>query len=161
MTDTYTLKPIGQIVAAGGRYALQLAPACAPALDGLAGFSHLSVLWWAHLLDDPELRALLVADSPYRDAPPQLGLFATRAPMRPNPICHTVVSVLALDAARGRVELAYIDAEDGTPLLDIKPYHPCTDRVRETAVPGWCAGWPQWLEDTATFDWTAVFDNAR
>ena len=46
-------------------------------------------------------------------------------------------------------------------MLDIKPYHPAVDRIREVGVPAWCAGWPEWYEDSMTFDWGAVFENAQ
>lgn len=161
MNESLALNVIGRVVAGGETYALHIDPEYAPALDGLQGFSHLAVIWWANLFDEPALRALRVCDSPYHGAPPQLGIFATRSPLRPNPLCHTVVAVVDIDPQAGAIIVPYIDAEDGTPLLDIKPYHPCTDRVRDVAVPAWCAGWPQWLEESATFDWTAVFDNAR
>ena len=161
MNETYTLQPIGRIQASDGRFILQLEPDCAPALAELDGFSHINILWWAHLFDDPDYRALRLSESPYKDAPPQMGIFATRSPIRPNLIMHTVAAVLHIDPLLGQVHIAYIDAEDGTPLLDIKPYQPCTDRVRDVAVPDWCAAWPSWLEESGAFDWTAVFDNAR
>ena len=119
------------------------------------------MLWWCHLLDEAEYRAITVSERPYRDAPDQLGIFATRSPVRPNPIALTAVPVLSIDVERGVVRIPYIDAEVGTPVLDIKPYHPAVDRIREVSVPEWCAGWPKWYEDSATFDWGAVFENAR
>jgi hypothetical protein len=62
----------------------------------------------------------------------------------------------------GIVRVPFMDAEDGTPILDIKPYHPSVDRIREVRVPAWCATWPQWYEDSATFDWGgAVFGSAQ
>jgi len=149
----YLLNPIGHVVAEGGRFTLQLTPAMAPGLLALDGFSHVLVLWWAHFMDEPEQRKQTQVAKPYRRAPDEVGLFATRSPSRPNPIAVTVVPLIGVDVERGRVDLGYIDAADGTPVLDIKPYHPATDRVREARVPDWCAHWPQAWEDSASFDW--------
>jgi tRNA (Thr-GGU) A37 N-methylase len=66
-----------------------------------------------------------------------------------------------VDLENGLVIVPWIDAEDGTPILDIKPYHPSSDRVRDVRMPEWCAHWPQSLEDSAAFDWEAEFVNAR
>ena len=71
------------------------------------------------------------------------------------------MAVLHIDYERGVIHIPYIDAEDGTPILDIKPYHPCSDRVRDVTVPEWCGHWPKWYEDSASFDWAAEFVNAR
>jgi len=131
------------------------------ALIGLEGFSHINVLWWFDQLDSPEYRAVTTSERPYRDAPARLGIFATRSPVRPNPLALTAVPVLAIDVAAGVVRIPFIDAEPGRPVLDIKPYHPAVDRIREVSVPAWCAGWPEWYEDSMTFDWGAVFENAQ
>ena len=157
----FKVTQIGVIRAQGDGFCLELDPAYAPALKGLQGFSHLNVLWWSHLCDTPEYRAIVECDQPYKKSPPKLGIFATRSPLRPNPISLTPVAVLHLDEANGKIYIPYIDAEDGTPILDIKPYHPCIDRLREVCVPEWCRHWPQWNEDSATFDWSAEFVNAR
>jgi tRNA (Thr-GGU) A37 N-methylase len=51
----------------------------------------------------------------------------------------TAVVVQEIDYERGVIHTPYIDAEAGTPILDIKPYHPSVDRIRDVAVPAWCA----------------------
>jgi tRNA-Thr(GGU) m(6)t(6)A37 methyltransferase TsaA len=162
MTDErYELRSIGTVISDEDGFALAIDEPFREALTGLAGFSYLNVLWWCHLLDEPEYRSITVAERPYRDAPEQLGIFATRSPARPNPIAVTPVLVLSIDVERGLVRTPFIDADAGSPILDIKPYHPAVDRIRDVAVPEWCAGWPEWLEDSATFDWGAVFENAQ
>ena len=161
MPDVYTLSIIGHIRAVEDGFCLELDKQYRPALVGLDGFSFIYVLWWARLGDKEEYRALLTCDTPYKDAPTTMGIFATRSPFRPNPIALTSVAVLHIDYENGKIYIPYIDAEDGTPILDIKPYHPCTDRIKEVAVPAWCRDWPQWYEDSATFDWAAVFENAQ
>jgi tRNA (Thr-GGU) A37 N-methylase len=112
-------------------------------------------------VDEPHLREIVTADQPYQKAPPTLGLFATRSPVRPNPIGLTVAQILHIDHEAGRIIIAYIDAEDGTPVLDIKPYVPSTDRVKEVHSPDWSAHWPQWYEESGEFDWEAEFVHAQ
>lgn len=161
MKNGYKLSAIGHVRVAEDRFCLELEKEFVPALAGLDGFNTLTVLWWANLLDYEEARAIITCEQPYKNAPAEMGIFATRSPVRPNPICVTAVSVLHIDYENGKITVPYIDAEDGTPLLDIKPYYPSTDRVRDVSVPEWCQEWPQWLEDSATFDWGSVFENAQ
>ncbi|MCP4305962.1 MAG: SAM-dependent methyltransferase [bacterium] len=162
MSNThYQVMPIGRVAIDSGGFSIVVAEPYRPALEGLAGFSHLNILWWCHHLDDPVYREMVVADKPYKAGPDQIGIFATRSPARPNPIAITAVPVLGLDVASGVVQIAYIDAEPDTPVLDIKPYLPAVDRIKETTSPAWCSGWPSWYEDSATFDWGAVFENAQ
>jgi tRNA (Thr-GGU) A37 N-methylase len=71
------------------------------------------------------------------------------------------VAVISVDVEKGLVIVPWIDAEDGTPILDIKPYHPSSDRIRDVTMPKWCQHWPQWYEDSGEFDWSAEFVNAR
>ena len=153
----YTLEPVGQIETDGAMARIRIDEVFRPALIELDGFSHIQVLWWGHLLDTPEYRSLTVAERPYRNAPDQIGIVATRSPARPNPVGLTAVPILSIDHEAGVIEVPFIDAENGTPVLDVKPYHPSVDRVRSVAVPEWCRSWPEWYEDSATFDWGSVF----
>lgn len=73
--------------------------------------------------------------TPYRDEV-RRGLFATRAPCRPNPIGLSCVRLLAVNESEGILKVADVDILDGTPLLDIKPYVPAFD-----AFPSVAAGW--------------------
>jgi len=86
-----------------------------------------------------------------------IGIFATRSPVRPNPIALSAVPVLGIDTAAGIIRVPFIDADDHTPVLDIKPYLPATERVRDVNVPAWSSHWPQWYEDNRGFDWAAEF----
>jgi tRNA (adenine37-N6)-methyltransferase len=128
----------------------------AKGLTGLEGFSHIMVVWYANQL--PEWNSeYLVIDKPYRLAPPKLGIFATRSPYRPNGICVSIAAVSGIDIARGTIGLHWIDAEDGTPVLDIKPYYHCTEYAAKPAYPHWCAHWPSSFEESAAFDWEGEF----
>jgi tRNA-Thr(GGU) m(6)t(6)A37 methyltransferase TsaA len=159
--DRFTVASIGRVRVDEDGFALVISEPYRPALLELDGFSHLNVLWWCHLLDDTMFREMTIAERPYRNAPTEIGIFATRSPARPNPIGLTAVPVISIDVASGVLRVPYIDAEDGTPILDIKPYHPAVDRIRDVRTPGWCASWPEWYEDSVTFDWGSVFENAQ
>ena len=145
--------PIGAIVNGEDGAYIALEPQYAPALKGLAGFSHVQVLWWCDGCEGEADRALCTEQKPYAHGPETLGTFATRSPRRPNPVAVTTEQVTWLDEAGGRVGLAYIDAFSGTPVLDIKPYTPSLDRVETPAVPDWCAHWPKDTESSGDFDW--------
>lgn len=101
------------------------------------------------------MRDTLDMAKPYKSAPETMGVFATRSPFRPNPIALTAAQILEIDYAGGKIRLAYIDAEDGSPVLDIKPYSPCLDVVQTAQTPAWCAHWPKSLEESAVYDWSA------
>ncbi len=129
-----------------------------PALKELDGFSYINVIWWCDGSDTEEARSTLEVEAPYKKAPEVMGIFATRSPIRPNPIALTAVQIISIDHAVGRIQLAYIDANDGTPVVDIKPYTPSLDRVEEPKVPGWCSHWPKSVEESGSFDWEAEFN---
>lgn len=151
------ISPVGLVVQGDSVVSLQIDELFWPALKGLEGFSHVIALWWFSRCDSGECREVLTTDVPYAGGPPTLGVFATRSPMRPNPIAVSVAEIVSVDAAAGRVDVGYLDAEDGTPLIDLKPYTPSLDRVEDPGVPGWCETWPRSLEASASFDWEQVF----
>jgi len=66
--------------------------------------------------------------------------------------------VLGIDYEKGRIQIPYIDANDGSPVLDIKPYTPSLDRVEDPGVPAWCRHWPRSLEQSGSFDWENEFN---
>jgi len=155
------LKPIGSIRCQQGEFSLLIDEPYRTALLELDQFDTLQVLYWCHYLDGDEYRSITVVDKPYQHAPQKMGVFATRSPVRPNPIALTAVSILSIDQQAGIITVPYIDAEDGSPLLDIKPYTPSIDRVRDTTSPHWAAHWPTCVEESGDFDWAAEFVNAR
>ncbi len=104
-------------------------PEFIPGLAGLEGFSHLILLYWLHQAGPVSLRF----KPPFDDT--ERGVFATRAPRRPNPIGLAVVAFDGF-AAEGVLKVRYLDCLDGTPLLDIKPYLPTTDSEPDASM-GW------------------------
>jgi tRNA-Thr(GGU) m(6)t(6)A37 methyltransferase TsaA len=113
--------------------AIELDPDCAAGLDGLQAFSHALVIFYMH--QDPDREPPTLRRRPRGRADmPELGVFAQRGRMRPNPIGVTAVEVLRVEP--GRVVVRGLDALDGTPVLDLKPYVPVFDR-RDARVPEW------------------------
>ena len=102
-----------------------------PGLRDIDGFSHLILLYWLGEAPPTELQF-----TPPFDGEPR-GVFAARAPARPNPIGLSVVAFDGFEAP-GRLQVRYLDCIDGTPLLDIKPYLPSTD-AEPAASMGWLA----------------------
>jgi len=103
-----------------------------PALEGLEEFSHLIVLFW---LDRIQGAVELKVHPENRRDVPAVGLFATRTPLRPNPIGLQVVELLS---RQGNVlTIRGLDALDGSPVLDLKPYLPRGDSVRDARTPEW------------------------
>jgi tRNA-Thr(GGU) m(6)t(6)A37 methyltransferase TsaA len=102
-------------------------------LDGIEGFSHVFVLYWPHLID-PERRKLRKVHPMGRKDLPIQGIFATCSPARPNPVLVSAVRLLERNGNILRVE--GLDATDGSPIVDIKPYVPPFGNENPT-VPEW------------------------
>ena len=153
----YQVKSIGKAMSDENGSFIRLEPEYIPGLQALEGFSHINVLWWFSDCDNEEDRHALQTRQPYQGAPEIMGVFATRSPARPNPIALTASEVIGIDFAHGIIRVAFLDANDGTPVLDIKPYTPSFDRVETPGVPAWCSGWPKSTEASGCFDWGQAF----
>jgi tRNA-Thr(GGU) m(6)t(6)A37 methyltransferase TsaA len=129
------MEPVGRVVRQGDHIFIDILPAYGDALDGLAGFSHIWVLFWFHGNDTPENRAILKVHPRKDPANPLTGVFATRAPVRPNLIGMTCCRLLKVEGTRLTVE--GLDAWDGTPIVDLKPYLPQSDSHPEAVTPPW------------------------
>jgi tRNA-Thr(GGU) m(6)t(6)A37 methyltransferase TsaA len=103
-------------------------------LDGLDEFSHIMVVFWMHRVPR-ENRPPTRIHPRGRDDLPLVGLFATRAPYRPNPIGVSVVKLL--HRHENILEVAGLDAIDGTPVLDIKSYMTPVDKPEDIRMPDW------------------------
>ena len=109
---------------------IMLSPAFQEGLSDLDGFSHIVLIYAFHQMEGFKLKV-----KPYLDED-ERGVFATRAPCRPNPIGLSVVRLLGIEGSVLRVQ--NLDVVDGTPLLDIKPYVPMFDHHSADRV-GWLA----------------------
>jgi tRNA-Thr(GGU) m(6)t(6)A37 methyltransferase TsaA len=142
----YQLYPIGTIRRNGDTNQLDIDAAFRPALKQLDHFSHVMVFWWADRFDNEESRSVLDCEPPYA-AGHRTGVFASRSPLRPNPIAMSTCKLLDSDPVTGRVRISHIDAHDGTPIVDLKAYFPVCDRVQEARIPEWLADWPEWMPE--------------
>jgi tRNA-Thr(GGU) m(6)t(6)A37 methyltransferase TsaA len=115
-------------------------------LKQLDRFSHVMIFWWADKHDNAKSRGALQCEPPYAKGK-VTGVFATRAEYRPNPIAMTTCKILKADEKSGIVEVADIDAFDGTPVVDLKAYFPVCDRVKEARIPEWLLDWPEWMPE--------------
>ncbi|MCS7238268.1 MAG: tRNA (N6-threonylcarbamoyladenosine(37)-N6)-methyltransferase TrmO [Thermoguttaceae bacterium] len=132
---SFTIYPIGHVERKGGRTFLVIHERYQPGLVGLENWSHIHVLWWFDRNDQPDRRAILQVHPRGDKNNPLTGVFACRAPVRPNLIGLTLCRVLKVEA--GVIEIGDIDALDGTPILDIKPFVPGTDCAQDVRVPAW------------------------
>jgi tRNA-Thr(GGU) m(6)t(6)A37 methyltransferase TsaA len=110
-----------------------LDPKWLPALEGVEDFSHLIVLFWLHLI--PRQGIELKTKPQGRQNLPRVGIFATRSPYRPNPIGVQVVELVS--RKDNVLTVRGIDAYNGSPILDIKPYLQRGDRIAKTRIPDW------------------------
>jgi tRNA-Thr(GGU) m(6)t(6)A37 methyltransferase TsaA len=101
-------------------------------LDNLEEFSHAIVLYWLHRSRRPAPKKVHPKGNPESSL---MGVFATRSPDRPNPIGKATVKIVE---RRGNVlRVQGLDAIDGSPVLDIKPYLPGYDSVEGALAPSW------------------------
>lgn len=148
------LLQIGSVKKNEKGFYIQLEEEYREGLIALDGFSNLNILWWGNLYDTMDYRENVLIDKPYKPGPDKVGVFATRSPIRPNPILTTVIQVSQIDIGKGRLYTYYIDAEVDTPVLDIKPYFPCTDISKTVSTPVWSHDLPDSIEDSANYDWS-------
>lgn len=138
MTTTYLLRPIGYLHRQDEYQVVEVEAALQPALLGLERYSDLWILYWFSDNDNPQDRSTLQVH-PCRNPRNLLtGVFATRAPVRPNLIGLCAVRLLRVEGLRLIVE--GLDAREGTPVLDIKPYLPVSDAIPAATAP---ALWPR------------------
>lgn len=153
------VKTVGTIHQNDGNFSIVLDKKYTSALIGLDGFSHIQILWWFSESDNTQDRSMLTETTPYQNSPETLGVFATRSPHRPNPIALDCVQITYIDHENAEIGLAYIEAFDGSPVLDIKPYTPSLDRVETPTVPSWCSHWPKSYEESGNFDWESEMND--
>ena len=132
----FKLYPVGEVKRQRGSTELRIFDRYRDALKGLDGFSHVLVLYWFDRNDTPEKRNILQVHPRGNKNNPLTGIFACRAPVRPNLIALSRCKVLS--TGNEIVTVDKIDALDGSPILDIKPYIPSIDcETKGVRVPDW------------------------
>ena len=136
MSNVY---PIGFVRKDNDAEYLEILPEFGLGLYRLETISHAFVIWWIHQNDTPEARKTRKTFPRVRNPltpVEEMGTFATRSPRRPNPLGLTLVKITRIRDLKVYVD--EIDAFDGTPILDIKPYLPNGDRVEDLVfLPPW------------------------
>lgn len=128
------LKPIGKVINSDNPAKVKIFKKYIDGLTNIENYSHLVILYWLNKIA-PEERLTIKLKPPY-DFTPTLGVFATRFPARPNPIGLTIVKLIKREEDVLIVE--DLDAEENTPIIDIKPYIPLYDKPKEKVIlPKW------------------------
>ena len=144
--EVYEIFPIGHVNADETKFSLQIDPPFRQGLKMMDQFSHILVFWWAAGQDSTQKRETLLTSLPYAPGV-EAGVFACRSEFRPNPVAFTVCACLQINIEKGLIHVPYMDAFDKTPIIDIKPYFPVSDRVRDVKVAPWAKDWPSCYEE--------------
>lgn len=143
----YEIYPIGHVNAQENEFSIEIHKPFRDGLKMLNQFSHLLAIWWAHGQDTAPKRDILLTCLPYAPGV-EAGVFACRSEFRPNPLAISVCACLDVDVEKGLIVVPYLDAFDQTPIIDIKPYFPVSDRVRDARVAPWARDWPGCYEES-------------
>jgi len=134
---SFVVNSIGRVQKTEGHTLLVLDAKYQPGLLGLDGFSHVYVFWWFDKNDTPQNRSTLQVHPRSDTRNPVTGVFATRSSVRPNLIALTLCKIVS--TKDNVVEVEAIDADPGTPILDLKPFSPDIDSASPVRVPDWWA----------------------
>ncbi len=135
MSGKGELRFIGIVESSGDLSRVKIFPEFCAGLQGLNNFSHITILYWFHLRDnEKERRTFRVVPRKHPGAP-QVGVFASRSPSRPNPVGLCVVELMRIQDCT--LVVKGLDALEGSPVIDIKPYIPRADSVSDARVPEW------------------------
>lgn len=137
----YEVNTIGEIRNVNGNNYIQLND-----MINITGM-YITIFWWFHKFDTDKYRGITECNPPYEDAP-RSGIFATRSPVRPNPIAMTVVRIIKIDVEKKRIYLNGIESFDKTPCLGISEYDFREDCVGDSRIPKWLQHWPKSLDET-------------
>ena len=129
------LRFIGLVVDAGELSKVKVFPEFCAGLQRLNDFSHVIILYWFHLRDNGKERSVLKVTPRRHPGAPQVGVFASRSPSRPNPIGLCVTELVEMEEYTLTVK--GLDALQNSPIIDIKPYLPRADRIPKARVPEW------------------------
>jgi len=99
----------------------------------LAFFSHIIILYWFHERDNDKDRQVLKVTPKMHKGAPEVGVFTSRSPSRPNPLGISVAKIVSIDKCNLIVQ--GLDAKTGSPIVDIKPYLPSSDRIDNSVIP--------------------------
>jgi len=130
---SYEIIPVGFIRSGENSTSVEILPGYEDAVHGLELYSHIIILLWFHKRDNDYERKLLKVHPRHNKNNPLTGIFATRSPVRPNPVGIFTPAIISIN--RNTIKVSPVDAFDGTPVIDIKPYVPSLDSISEAKVP--------------------------
>jgi len=135
MKEEGKLKFIGVVKKPGEISEIEIYPEFCEGLYRLDEFSHIMVFYWLHLRDNEIHRSTLKVVPRRHPGAPEVGVFASRSPSRPNPIGFCVVKLIQTQDCK--LFVMGLDAFEGSPIIDIKPYIPRADSVPDARAPKW------------------------
>lgn len=135
MGEEGKLKFIGVVEETSELSKIKIFPEFCEGLHRLGDFSHVIILYWFHLRDNEKERSVLQVHPRRHPGSPQVGVFASRSPSRPNPIGLCVTELLEIEGCT--LTVRGLDALEGSPVIDIKPYLPRADSVPDARAPEW------------------------
>ena len=143
--DVYVMKEgklrfIGLVADADELSKVKIFPEFSAGLQRLNDFSHVIILYWLHLRDNEKERSVLKVTPRRHSGAPQVGVFASRSPSRPNPIGLCVTELVEIEERTLTVK--GLDALQNSPIIDIKPYLPRADCIPKAHVPEWTSRGP-------------------
>lgn len=136
-----SIEGIGKIIKVGEHHRLQITACKKEEIEVLSQLKYLSVFWWFDRFDKLAYRRAVTCEPPYENAP-LTGVFASRSPVRPNPIAMTLCKVIGV--LENEIEVAGLDCLDRTPLIGIMAYGGFKEQVDSYRVPQYLAHWPKW-----------------
>ena len=134
-SDVYQISSVGLIRKHHDVNTIEIDVKYEDAILGLNEFSHVLVCYWLHKNDNPETREILQVYPRGDTQNPLHGVFATRSPVRPNLIGLSICKILSIED--NIIQIDTIDAYDGSPVIDLKPYIPDIDSEEDAQVPEW------------------------
>ena len=120
---------------------VRIYPEYCEGLKEINKFSHLIILYWIHLRDKKKDRSTLQVIPKRHAANVKVGVFACRSPSRPNPIGLSIAKLVKINECNLTVN--GLDAIEGSPIIDIKPYIPRADSIPDARVPKWTLKGPK------------------
>jgi len=141
-----SLSKLGTICKIKGNYYLEIPENFDNYVRVLQGYSHIKIIWWFNKFEKDIYKKTLECNPPYENAP-KTGVFASRSPVRPNPLAMTTAKIISIDKELKRIKVSLLDCFDNTPLLGISPYIPKVDFVSEYRLPNWLKHWSEYLDD--------------
>ena len=135
----FKLVPVGRVEKQGQTARIRILDVYADALLGLEAWSHVNVFYWFDQNDIPQKRRILRVNPRGDKANPLTGVFACRAPVRPNLIALSVCKIVSVEG--NVITVDSIDAFDATPVIDLKPFIPQdAPAPQDVRVPDWAKG---------------------